>query len=269
MPNLILDCPSCSRKLRVPEDLLGKPVKCPTCGHVFEPATPPTPSPGPPALTPGPEPSALTAKQAPDPTVSTPPSNSAVAAESVERVSDRRCPHCGGRVPAGAENCASCGHSLVADEGREEEGWDDPDRYRGRLDAEPHRGAMVLTFGILSIVLTVIGLPFGIAALVMGKNDLAKMRRGAMDRRGQETTKAGWICGIIGTILQSFACLGCMVYIAIVTTVVAGAASQMRTAPRMAPPPTTAKAPLPPLQEPTPVKPLPDPVPKKVTTKRR
>lgn len=28
-------CPSCSRALRVPDDLLGKNVKCPTCGTTF------------------------------------------------------------------------------------------------------------------------------------------------------------------------------------------------------------------------------------------
>jgi predicted Zn finger-like uncharacterized protein len=30
------DCPSCNRKLRVPDELLGKKVKCPTCGTVFQ-----------------------------------------------------------------------------------------------------------------------------------------------------------------------------------------------------------------------------------------
>ncbi len=31
----IISCPDCSRKLRVPDDLLGKEVKCPTCGITF------------------------------------------------------------------------------------------------------------------------------------------------------------------------------------------------------------------------------------------
>src|SRR5438445_13374007 len=35
---MIIDCPSCSRKLRVPDSLLGKQVRCPTCGHQFEAA---------------------------------------------------------------------------------------------------------------------------------------------------------------------------------------------------------------------------------------
>jgi predicted Zn finger-like uncharacterized protein len=41
---ITIDCPSCNRKLRVPDDLLGKKVKCPTCGTNFtagESAAPP------------------------------------------------------------------------------------------------------------------------------------------------------------------------------------------------------------------------------------
>src|SRR5207244_11629515 len=36
MPALIIDCPSCGRKLQVPDELLGKAVKCPTCEHTFQ-----------------------------------------------------------------------------------------------------------------------------------------------------------------------------------------------------------------------------------------
>ena len=34
MPEII-NCPQCERKLRVPEELLGQSVKCPTCGTTF------------------------------------------------------------------------------------------------------------------------------------------------------------------------------------------------------------------------------------------
>jgi len=34
MPEVVT-CPQCERKLRVPQDLLGKKVKCPTCGTTF------------------------------------------------------------------------------------------------------------------------------------------------------------------------------------------------------------------------------------------
>src|SRR5215831_3294112 len=32
----VVDCPSCNRKLRVPDELLGKKVKCPTCSGTFD-----------------------------------------------------------------------------------------------------------------------------------------------------------------------------------------------------------------------------------------
>jgi predicted Zn finger-like uncharacterized protein len=38
--NLTISCPACQRPLRVPEDLLGQAVKCPSCTHVFTAPTP-------------------------------------------------------------------------------------------------------------------------------------------------------------------------------------------------------------------------------------
>src|SRR6266542_5910886 len=34
--SIVLSCPDCSRKLKVPDELLGKKVKCPACGKVFK-----------------------------------------------------------------------------------------------------------------------------------------------------------------------------------------------------------------------------------------
>jgi predicted Zn finger-like uncharacterized protein len=64
MPEVV-QCPECDRQLRVPENLLGKPVKCPSCGATFmasagaaavePPAAPPEPPPEePPAEAPRP-----------------------------------------------------------------------------------------------------------------------------------------------------------------------------------------------------------------------
>lgn len=60
MPSTI-DCPSCTKKLRVPDELLGKQVRCPTCGTQFIAELPPSdplhqaevvaPPPEPPAAT--------------------------------------------------------------------------------------------------------------------------------------------------------------------------------------------------------------------------
>ncbi len=63
---------------------------------------------------------------------------------------------------------------------------------------EPHRGVLILVFGILGIMCCCI---FAICAWVMGSTDLAKMKRDAMDPDGRGLTQAGFILGIIGTVL--------------------------------------------------------------------
>ena len=65
----------------------------------------------------------------------------------------------------------------------------------------PHRGTMILIFGIVGIVLTCF--PLGIAAWVMGNSDLKAMGRGEMDKSGQGTTQAGKVCGIISVALAA------------------------------------------------------------------
>ncbi|MHC4694905.1 MAG: CCC motif membrane protein [Planctomycetota bacterium] len=64
----------------------------------------------------------------------------------------------------------------------------------------PHRGTLILVFGILSIVCCLI---FGIVAWVMASKDLKEMAAGRMDPSGQGITKAGMICGIIGIVWQA------------------------------------------------------------------
>ena len=59
-----------------------------------------------------------------------------------------------------------------------------------------HRGVQVLVFGILSFVVCPF---FGVAAWVMGNNDLREMAQGRMDPSGRDMTKAGRICGMVGT----------------------------------------------------------------------
>jgi hypothetical protein len=62
----------------------------------------------------------------------------------------------------------------------------------------PHRGPMILVFGLLSLVACV---PLGIAAWVLDKRDLSAIRAGRMDRSGEGMTKAGYVIGIVGTLL--------------------------------------------------------------------
>jgi hypothetical protein len=62
----------------------------------------------------------------------------------------------------------------------------------------PHRGVLVLVFGILGLVCCVI---FGIIAWVMGSSDLREIDAGRMDPAGRGLTQAGKICGIISVVL--------------------------------------------------------------------
>jgi hypothetical protein len=82
---------------------------------------------------------------------------------------------------------------------------------------KPHRGTLILVFGILSLVVCA---PLGIAAWVMGNGDLKQIDAGTMDPAGRSLTSAGRICGMIGTILFS---LGILVFIALFALGMAGA----------------------------------------------
>jgi hypothetical protein len=123
------------------------------------------------------------------------------------------CPRCRASLHPRARRCYKCGHRL--DPVQEEDDLGIRRRSRARLDVEPHRGALILTLGILSVVsgLTVVcfpvGLILGICAWVMGQGDLRRMAAGAMDDEGDALTRGGWVCGIIGTIVSALLGLSC------------------------------------------------------------
>jgi len=238
----LIDCPSCSRKLRVPDDLLGQKVKCPTCGDKFDAIAPspdgasemgPSPAPAPPDAPAVSEPAAAQLKLSLDDEASAPadsaPPPPLVAAQPLPPAASppiphednlRPCPFCGKRIPQKARRCRFCDEDLDEEEERprrrssrsgEERPWERPSRYGVRRDSEPHRGTLVLVLGILSLVfMGCIGLPLGIAAWVMGHRDLKKIAANMMDPQGKGTTQAGWVCGIIGTILSSLITLFCI-----------------------------------------------------------
>ena len=62
----------------------------------------------------------------------------------------------------------------------------------------PHRGSLILAFGILGFVTCQL---FGVAAWVMANNDLREMDRGYMDPTGRDLTNTGRILGMVATIL--------------------------------------------------------------------
>ena len=71
----------------------------------------------------------------------------------------------------------------------------------------PHRGVMILVFGILGLVCCIV---FGIIAWVMGNGDLKEMDAGRMDPSGRGLTQAGKICGIVSV---AFALVGVVVWL--------------------------------------------------------
>jgi predicted Zn finger-like uncharacterized protein len=182
MPEIV-QCPECQRKLKVPENLLGKKVKCPTCGATFTAAGEAAPEPAPapaPARRPREE-EAYEEEPAPPP-----------------------------REP----------DDYQEDEGEYEER---PRRRRRRPRFSgselPHRGGTVLTMGISSIVLAlccaIAGVGLGIGALTMANADLAKMERGEMDPSGMGSTRGGQICGIVGIVLGALNMIGGIIIFAV------------------------------------------------------
>lgn len=67
------------------------------------------------------------------------------------------------------------------------------------LRLEPHRGTLILVFGIIGLFSCAI---FAILAWIFGNEDLKKMESGRMDPAGRDTTNAGRILGIIGVALN-------------------------------------------------------------------
>ena len=89
---------------------------------------------------------------------------------------------------------------------------------------QPHRGVMILVFGILGLVTSCF--IFGLVAWIMGNGDLRAMAEGRMDPSGQGLTKAGKICGIISVILSILViAIWILVTVVLVGAGVAGAAS--------------------------------------------
>ena len=75
----------------------------------------------------------------------------------------------------------------------------EPVGYPGpQVPLKPHRGAVILTLGIVGLVICFI---CGIIAWVMGREDLRQMDMGQMDPSGRGLTQAGTICGMISVIL--------------------------------------------------------------------
>lgn len=234
---LIVDCKSCGRKLRIPDELLGQKVKCPTCGETFDAqangAAEPPPAPPPAVEAP---PAAAPPPPAPEPAVSKPRSAGYGFLEIGEEHTEPKPPS--ERPIATPTEPPSDIRRRDDDEDDDDEDyrpWEGKRRGLQRRDVEPHRGTLVLVLGIVSIVLSVLlgplGLALGIPAWIMGHRDLNRMKRDEMDRDGQGQTQAGWICGIVGTCLGAIYGLCCGAYIGFMVFAVNNMQQQQRGRP--------------------------------------
>ncbi len=171
MPTVI-ECPSCQKQLKVPDELIGRAVKCPGCKETFT--------------------AQIGSPSAP------------VQEEIAEKPRKRATP------PPEEEEEEPPRRSAVRRRDDDDEGDDEMDdrpsrrRRRGR-PMQPHRGTLILVLGILSLV---VFQPLGIFAWIMGNTDLKEMDAGRMDPEGRQQTNIGKILGIISCVLMIFSVLG-------------------------------------------------------------
>ena len=218
---VIVACPSCGGKLRVADALRGQRVRCPACNHTFDSAAvsdPPPPAP--------PAPQNLPLQLSLDDPFSPPgPAPSGETGGLFGAVELKRSleegPSSSPRAPTSSppespppSEPPRRSPPRWSDERRRD--WDVPDirRSQPRRDAEPDRGAIVLSLGIISLACLMvwcapIGAILGLAAWIMGQTDLRKMKSGQMDDNGRGMTQGGWICGILGVVLNGLVTLVC------------------------------------------------------------
>ena len=149
-----MSCTGCGQTLRVADEHAGKKARCPACGTIAE-----VPWAGvevQPVAEPG-NPFSPASQPAPAAPVGNPFS---------DRPEPKANPYASPSAPA----------------------------FGPRSFGRPHRGGMILAFGIVGILCC---MPFGIAAWVMGASDLSEIRAGRMDPGGESMTRVGMILGIV------------------------------------------------------------------------
>jgi hypothetical protein len=200
-----LECSGCGKTLRVPDEHAGKQARCPGCKTVLTVPSPPH-------------------DFAPLPSENFPPDS---GTSWHVRTADGQSygPIDGAELQRWIREGRVAADAQVRREGETQWQWasslfpalagqpaaaasDNPFAFLGSDDGtksvterrrvKPHRGTLLLTFAIIGLVCCGF---FSIAAWAMAQGDLAEIRSGRMDRRGEGITQASWIMGIIGTAL--------------------------------------------------------------------
>lgn len=163
-------CSHCEKKLKVDDAAAGKKIRCPACKETIAVAEA-------------------------DAEATPPPKNRKAAAPDEQEDDD-------GYVMD--ERRDEEDEQLRRDRRRDQKRRDRQERERRRRACKPHRGVLLLTLGILSIVLSCASIISWILAwrtIQMANEDLYAMSAGRMDRAGEGMTKAASICGYLGAVL--------------------------------------------------------------------
>jgi hypothetical protein len=224
---VVVNCTKCQKKLKIPDELLGKKVKCPTCSAVFtaeasEGVAEDKPAPKPAAKKPPVEDKdddvpAPKAKRKPvdeddeDEGVSSKPSKRKAAADEDD---EDEPPKKSSKRKVDDDDDDDDAPKKKSKRRGDDDDDDDDDRpsRRGRGNMAPHRGVMILILGLCGILPCCIGLICGPVAFFLGSADIKKMDEGSMDPTGRTLTQVGrfvglafgilWVLSIIGGTIQ-------------------------------------------------------------------
>ncbi len=202
----LISCPECKKHLQVPEELMGKKVQCPECKYTFTAAeTTPTEVVS----------SKSTSVSRPNSTPSSTAKKKAEWDQDDDEDDDAR-----------ARKSKPPSKRRRGDDDDFDDDDDEYDRPRRRSRRSryggyaPHRGGMILAFGIVSLVSFVLApvvgvtivlpLVFGPLAWLMGNSDMTEIRAGRMDPSGEGMIQTGRVMGIISTVISVVAVIaGC------------------------------------------------------------
>lgn len=208
---LVVKCPGCKTTLMISNDQAGSSITCPRCDLTMSVPTTPTASHSVPTT---PTASRQIVFACPNPAcrkrykVSEDQAGKAVTCVNPACGMQIQIPYPVPKPDTAHANLPNNEPGAVFRDWRSDEAqtntrtntsWDsfeDEEDYGRRV--KPHRSALILVLGILSLILCA---PLGIAAWIMGKSDLTEMRWGRMDRSGEGATFAGYVMGIISTVI--------------------------------------------------------------------
>jgi hypothetical protein len=163
----IIACPGCRRQLNVPESYFGRMVQCPDCQHEFK------------------------------------------AEPAGGAIQESKTPSAPSAAP-----------TAVRKRREDDDEFDPPTRPRRYEDDDddldyadlgvrhhfvPHRGGMILAFGLIALIggwMCCVPAVLGPVAWIMGTADLREIRAGRMDPSGESATRSGQVCGVIATIFM-------------------------------------------------------------------